>query len=78
MTITAGAALVVVGIVMIPLPGPGMLLVLVGLAMLAKYYPWAKQMLRSVKRKVVAATKSLRKYLRARRLAKIRERREKE
>ncbi len=77
-SITIGSLLVVIGILMIPLPGPGMLIALVGLAMLAKYFAWAKAMLKTVKRKVAAATKPIRKFLRGRRLAKIRARREAE
>lgn len=70
--ITAGTLLVVIGVLIIPLPGPGLLLILLGLAMLAKYFHWAKALLRTVKRRVAAATRSLRRRLRARRLAKIR------
>jgi uncharacterized protein (TIGR02611 family) len=41
-----GGAVVVVGIVLIPLPGPGWLIVLAGLAILAVEFVWARHLLR--------------------------------
>jgi uncharacterized protein (TIGR02611 family) len=38
---TGGGTVVVVGIILMPLPGPGTLIVLVGLAILATEFRWA-------------------------------------
>ena len=44
-----GWAVVVVGIVLIPLPGPGWLVVFAGLAILATEFAWARRLLRWAK-----------------------------
>lgn len=44
-----GVCLVLGGIALIPLPGPGMLLVVAGLAVLATEYVWARRLLRRAK-----------------------------
>lgn len=41
---TVGTALVVLGIVLIPLPGPGLLVILAGVAVLAREYRWARRL----------------------------------
>ncbi len=40
---TAGWVLVVLGLIAIPLPGPGLLITCAGLVLLARYYPWARR-----------------------------------
>ncbi len=40
-----GGCVVVIGLFMVPLPGPGWLVVFMGLAILAQEYPWAKRVL---------------------------------
>lgn len=40
-----GAAIVVVGLVLVPLPGPGWLIVFAGLAVLATEFVWAERLL---------------------------------
>ena len=40
-----GGVVLLVGIVMIPYPGPGWLVVFMGLAILSQEYPWAKRTL---------------------------------
>jgi uncharacterized protein (TIGR02611 family) len=40
-----GVAVVVIGIILIPLPGPGWLIVLAGLAILALEFVWAQRLL---------------------------------
>lgn len=50
-----GFAVVIVGIVLIPLPGPGWAIVFGGLAILATEYVWAQRLLGFAKRKVVSA-----------------------
>jgi uncharacterized protein (TIGR02611 family) len=54
-----GGIVLVAGIVLIPLPGPGLLLILLGLSILASEFFWARQArawvqrkLRSVRRRV--------------------------
>ena len=41
----AGGAVLVVGVPMIPLPGPGWLVIFLGLAILAQEFPWANRAL---------------------------------
>ncbi|MEO8889738.1 MAG: TIGR02611 family protein [Jatrophihabitantaceae bacterium] len=41
----AGAAVIVVGIVLLPLPGPGWLIIFAGLGILASEYAWARRLL---------------------------------
>lgn len=40
-----GSIVVLVGVVMIPYPGPGWLVVFMGLAILAHEFPWARRLL---------------------------------
>ena len=46
---SAGWTLVVVGIILMPLPGPGLLIVLGGVALLARQYEWAERNLNRVR-----------------------------
>ena len=46
---SAGWTLVVVGIILMPLPGPGLLIVLGGVALLARQYEWAERNLTRVR-----------------------------
>jgi hypothetical protein len=45
----AGWVLVAAGVAALVLPGPGLLCLVAGLALLAVHYPWAKRMLQPVK-----------------------------
>jgi uncharacterized protein (TIGR02611 family) len=45
----AGFAFVLLGIALIPLPGPGFLVIILGLAILATEYAWAAAMLERTK-----------------------------
>ncbi|WP_336110824.1 TIGR02611 family protein [Streptomyces sp. PTD9-10] len=55
-----GLAVVVVGIVMLPLPGPGWVVIFAGMAIWATEFVWAQLVLRWTKRKVTeAAQKAL-------------------
>jgi uncharacterized protein (TIGR02611 family) len=47
-----GTAIVVLGIVLIPLPGPGWLIVFAGLALLATEFVWAERLLTYARRRV--------------------------
>lgn len=45
-TAVAGGSVLIVGIVAIPYPGPGWLIVFAGLAILAREFPWASRLLK--------------------------------
>ncbi len=47
-----GGAIVVLGIILIPLPGPGWLIVFAGLALLATEFVWAERLLRYGRRRL--------------------------
>ncbi|WP_221358829.1 TIGR02611 family protein [Streptomyces beigongshangae] len=51
-----GLAVVVVGVIMLPLPGPGWLVIFAGMAIWATEFVWAQLVLRWTKRKVTEAT----------------------
>jgi uncharacterized protein (TIGR02611 family) len=53
---TVGGALVVLGLIMVPAPGPGWLVVIAGLSVLALEFAWARHALDFVKRYVRAWT----------------------
>jgi hypothetical protein len=55
----AGGSLVLAGLVLIPLPGPGTLIVGAGLAVLQKEYPSAGRLLKRIERPVVRWARSL-------------------
>ena len=54
-----GAAIAVGGLFLVPLPGPGWLVVLVGLAVLATEFEWADRLQRFVRDRVKAWTRWL-------------------
>ena len=39
-----GAAVIVIGIILLPLPGPGLLIIVGGIAILARHFVWAKRL----------------------------------
>ncbi|WP_051457896.1 TIGR02611 family protein [Microbispora sp. ATCC PTA-5024] len=51
-----GAAMVVSGLIMVPFPGPGWLVVFAGLAVLATEFAWASRLLVFAKERVRAVT----------------------
>ncbi len=51
-----GVALVLIGLVLVPLPGPGWLIVLAGLAVLAIEFVWARHLLRFTRRQLLRWT----------------------
>lgn len=53
---TVGLGVVVLGLLLVPLPGPGWLIVFAGLAILATEFEWAARLLRFARRKVQAWT----------------------
>ena len=48
----AGLAVVVLGLILVPLPGPGWLIVLLGLSIWAIEFAWARQLLEFTRRQV--------------------------
>ena len=56
--VLAGTALLIVGLVMLVLPGPGVAFIIGGLTLLAKEFRWAESLLRHLKA-VLAATMGL-------------------
>jgi uncharacterized protein (TIGR02611 family) len=47
-----GVAVIIVGIVLLPLPGPGWLIIFAGLGILASEFEWASRLLGFARRKV--------------------------
>lgn len=52
-----GWILVPVGIIMMPAPGPGTLVLVTGIALLARHYVWAQKLLDPLERKAIEAAK---------------------
>lgn len=44
--VTAGFIIVAIGVVMLPLPGPGTLIIFLGLAVLSVEFEWARQVMK--------------------------------
>lgn len=59
-----GFVLIIGGIVLLPLPGPGWLVIFAGLAVLATEYVWAERALDAAKRKAKAAASKARARMR--------------
>ena len=64
--IVAGGALVVGGVAMLVLPGPGLLVIIAGLAVLAKEFVWAERALHSMKRKAAQGANTAKRLARRR------------
>jgi uncharacterized protein (TIGR02611 family) len=47
-----GIAVILVGVLLLPLPGPGWLIIFAGLGLLATEYSWASRLLREARRLV--------------------------
>ncbi|HYE30206.1 MAG TPA: PGPGW domain-containing protein [Methylomirabilota bacterium] len=44
-----GSIVILIGVVMLPLPGPGLLIIAGGIAILARHFEWAKRLQDKVK-----------------------------
>jgi uncharacterized protein (TIGR02611 family) len=55
----AGAAVIALGVVLLPLPGPGWLVIFLGLGIWASEFRWAARLLRWVRARVLAWTRWL-------------------
>lgn len=53
----AGAVVTLVGVALLVLPGPGLLLVLAGLVLLASEYPWARRLVEPVRVRAMEAAR---------------------
>lgn len=51
--LAVGWVLLLAGIVMFPLPGPGLLLAAVGMGLLARHYPWAERRVDDLRRRAL-------------------------
>jgi uncharacterized protein (TIGR02611 family) len=60
-----GFAVLILGIILIPLPGPGWAVVFGGLAILATEYVWAQRLLNFAKRKAISAKNAVLRQKRA-------------
>lgn len=58
--LVVGLALLVVGVVMLVLPGPGVLVTMGGLALLATEYEWARRLLARVRQHARRITNQVR------------------
>ena len=54
---TLGLAVIAVGIILLPLPGPGWLIIFAGMGILATEYAWAARLLQRARRYVGAWTR---------------------
>lgn len=54
---STGWLLVLVGLVLYPLPGPGLLVLVVGLALLSRFDPWAAPRLEPLRRRAIDGTR---------------------
>lgn len=60
-SVIIGFLIVIIGIIMMPLPGPGILIVLVGLTLLSLEFEWARQLVKEGEQwmeRIVRAVKS--------------------
>lgn len=51
-SITLGVAVVILGVILMPLPGPGLLVVVAGIALLARDVPWAHRIEQNLRRRL--------------------------
>lgn len=52
-----GWTLVIVGIPLLPLPGPGTIVIVAGVALLSRHYVWAQRILEPLRRRAIEAAK---------------------
>jgi uncharacterized protein (TIGR02611 family) len=65
--VVAGFALVAAGIAMLVLPGPGLLVIVAGLALLAREFVWADRLLQAARSRAASGADAARKLVRRRR-----------
>jgi len=57
--LVVGASVIVVGVVMLVVPGPGTVVIPAGLAILATEFIWARRLLKRVKKAAIDAVNSI-------------------
>lgn len=57
-----GGSLLLVGIAMLVLPGPGILVIIVGLVVLATEFIWARHMLNALKEKIARLKNKIKRH----------------
>lgn len=67
----AGSAVVLAGLVLVPLPGPGWAIVFSGIALLSTEFPWAERLLQAIGQRLAPVTALLRRVPRMARLALV-------
>jgi uncharacterized protein (TIGR02611 family) len=65
----AGCVVVIVGLILVPLPGPGWAIVFAGVALLGTEFSWAARLLQAVRRRLAPAAALLRRVPRVVRTA---------
>lgn len=55
-----GVSVVILGFILIPLPGPGLLVIVAGLAILSLEFEWADRQLKKIKEKLETVSKKIR------------------
>ena len=58
-TAVAGGAVVLVGVALLVLPGPGLVVIALGLALLATEFTWAKDLLKKARAAIARQKKKL-------------------
>jgi uncharacterized protein (TIGR02611 family) len=58
-----GALLVLLGVILVPLPGPGFLVIFAGLVVLARDYAWAQRLVDATRSRAEQAVRSAGRYL---------------
>lgn len=55
----AGLGVILIGLVLLPLPGPGLLIIIAGLAILGTEFDWARRIMEPMKRRLEQAKDKL-------------------
>ncbi len=67
MVLIVGITIILIGIALLVLPGPGTVVIILGLALLGTEFVWARRLLKRVKESGDSAARSLWSYIRRRR-----------
>ncbi len=67
MVLIVGITIILIGIPLLVLPGPGTVVIILGLALLGTEFVWARRLLKRVKESGDSAARSLWSYIRRRR-----------
>lgn len=67
MVLIVGITIILIGIALLVLPGPGTVVIILGLALLGTEFVWARRLLKRVKESGDSAARGLWSYIRRRR-----------